>query len=265
MHPKERYNELKRIPEEVKNLEGITDDNVKSRYDERHTRWQINWDSVITGDGVILSQFERITLPFYGKDKYKQVIPSETIQGLPLTELDFIRQENELFKRLKEEVKTERNPIYYKRVETYLNYLTNRQNELSKQPKQQKKTSYEWLINPDTELPELYKLMIDSKLIANETTKQQFIAIFTGQPIDNIEPIKWHQDNASELLYFIGRLEQISQIKHNPKKADYQRMTACFVKPDGKPFKANWKQIKQNISINLSPAKQKVIDELTDF
>jgi len=132
-----------------------------------------------------------------------------------------------------------------------------------KPPKQQKMTSYVWQNNPDKELPELYNLMINKyKLIAPETTYEQFIAVYTGQPIDEIEPIRWHQENASELVYFIDRLEQTDNIVHNPKKTDYQKMTACFVKPDGKQFKANWKQIKQNISINLSSDKQKAIDEL---
>lgn len=132
-----------------------------------------------------------------------------------------------------------------------------------KPPKQQQKTSYVWQNNPDKELPELYSLMIDNyKLIAPETTLEQFKAVFTGQPINEIKPIRWHQENASELVYFIDRLEQTDNIVHNPKKTDYQKMTACFVKPDGKQFKANWKQIKQNISINLSSDKQKAIDEL---
>jgi hypothetical protein len=132
-----------------------------------------------------------------------------------------------------------------------------------KPPKQQTKTSYVWQSNPDKELPELYKLMIDKyKLIAPETTYEQFKAVYTGWTIYEIEPIRWHQENASELVYFIDRLEQTDNIVHNPKKTDYQKMTACFVKPDGKQFKANWKQIKQNISINLSSDKQKAIDEL---
>lgn len=134
---------------------------------------------------------------------------------------------------------------------------------IRKPPKQKKMTSYVWQNNPDKELPELYSLMIDNyKLIAPETTYEQFKAVFTGQAIESINPIKWHQDNASELVYFIDRLEQTDNIVHNPKKTDYQKMTACFVKPDGKQFKANWKQIKQNISINLSSDKQKAIDEL---
>lgn len=134
---------------------------------------------------------------------------------------------------------------------------------IRKPPKQKKMTSYVWQNNPDKELPELYNLMINKyKIIAPGTTCEQFKAVFTGQAIESINPIKWHQDNASELVYFIDRLEQTDNIVHNPKKTDYQKMTACFVKPDGKQFKANWKQIKQNISINLSSDKQKAIDEL---
>lgn len=133
---------------------------------------------------------------------------------------------------------------------------------LNKPEKQQKKTTYQWQNDPDKELPELYTLMIDKyRLIAPDTTLEQFRAIFTGQPAESIISVKWHQDNASELLYFIDRLEQTNNIIHT-KKADYQKMTTCFVKPDNKPFQAAFKNIETNISINLSPDKQKAIDEL---
>ena len=133
----------------------------------------------------------------------------------------------------------------------------------SQKKKSQKKTSYVWQGYSDKELPELYSLMIDKyKLITPETTYEQFKDIFTGQPIESINPIKWHQDNASELLYFVERLKQSNNIDHNVKRADYKKMTACFVKPNATKFEANWKQIKQNISINLSSNKQEAIDKL---
>lgn len=150
-------------------------------------------------------------------------------------------------------------------LQKYLsNEIDHQQKRLArKPPKQQKKTSYVWQNNPDKELPELYSLMINKyKLIAPETTPEQFKAVFTGQAIESINPIKWHQDNASELLYFIDRLEKSNNIEHNPKKADYKKLTACFVKPDGNQFNAVWKTLKTNIEINLSPDKQKAIDEL---
>lgn len=126
------------------------------------------------------------------------------------------------------------------------------------------KISYKWHTNPDKELPELYSLMINKyNLIAPETTYEQFKAVFTGQSIDDsFEPIRWHDENASELLFFINRLVQSSNIAGNPKRADYNKLTACFIKPDGKPFKAVWKSLKTNININLSPDKQRAIDEL---
>ena len=131
-----------------------------------------------------------------------------------------------------------------------------------KPPKQQKKTSYVWQGNPDKELPELYSLMLNKyKLIAPETTLEQFKAVFTGQPIESINPIKWHQENASELLYFIDRLQQTNNIVHT-KRTDYQKLKACFVKPDGSQFNEALKSLKTKIDTNLSPDKQTAIDEL---
>ena len=132
-------------------------------------------------------------------------------------------------------------------------------NLLTKGTQLQKKTSYVWQTDPDKELPELYSLMIDKyKLIAPETTYEQFKAVFTGQAIESINPIKWHQDNASELLYFNEAIKN----KVNDVWQIYQRLAACFVKPDGMQFNAVWKSLKTNIEINLSPDKQKAIDEL---
>lgn len=130
--------------------------------------------------------------------------------------------------------------------------------------KKVKMTSYVWQNNPDKELPELYNWMVNElKLIASETSYEQFKAVFSRQSIDeSFEPIRWHQNNSSELLYFIGRLEQSNNIEHNPKRADYKKLKACFVKPDGSQFEVVWKSLKTNIEINLSPDKQKAIDEL---
>lgn len=144
-------------------------------------------------------------------------------------------------------------------------YLSNEIDHQQKRParkpqNQQKKTSFVWQNNPDKELPELYSLMIKYKLIAPETTSEQFKAVFTGQAIESINPIKWHQDNASELLYFNEAIKnKVNDVWHI-----YQRLAACFVKPDGKPFNAVWKSLKTNIDINLSSDKQKAIDELVN-
>jgi hypothetical protein len=145
-----------------------------------------------------------------------------------------------------------------------LNELDHQQKRPSRKlPKQKKRTTYQWKENTDKELPELYSLLVSKyKLIASDTTIEQLRAIFTGQPIESIYPVKWHQDNASELLYFIIKLEQSNNIVHNPKRADYTKMKACFVKPDGQEFQASWKSLKTNIEINLSQEKQDAINEL---
>lgn len=149
-----------------------------------------------------------------------------------------------------------------------IKYLSHEIDHQQKRParkplKQQKKTSYVWQGNPDIDLPELHSLMIKKyRLIAPETTLKQFKAIFTGQPIESIKPIKWHQDNASELLYFISKLESSNNVVHNLKNSDYQRIRHCFVKPDGEQFKVVWKSLKTNLEINLSTDKQLMINEL---
>lgn len=74
------------------------------------------------------------------------------------------------------------------------------------QPKQNHKKlkSYVWQNNPDNELPELYSQMKDKyKLIAPETTYEQFKAVFTGQPInEKFKRIKWIKSNRL-LAYFL--------------------------------------------------------------
>lgn len=84
----------------------------------------------------------------------------------------------------------------------------------SSQSKAQKMISYVWQNEPNNELPELYNKMIDKyKLIASETTYEQFKAIFTGQPIDEIVKIERTKKFTNVLLaYFVSRLFQ----KSNP-------------------------------------------------
>jgi hypothetical protein len=128
------------------------------------------------------------------------------------------------------------------------------------QPKSKEKISFVWCTDPDKELPELYsKMLKEYQLIASETTYEQFKAIFTGKPINkSFVPVRWHQDNASELLYFNEAIKNKVNVVWNI----YQRLTACFVKPNGEKFNAAMKSIRTNIEINLSLDKQRAIDEL---
>lgn len=122
--------------------------------------------------------------------------------------------------------------------------------------------SYTWLGKSD-ELPELYQRLIDKQLIDPDTTEEQFKAVFEAKPLQKIkeQPIKWHDENASELLYFILQLKASGNIK-NGKQTSYQRLTACFVKPDGSRFDSVFKSLKQRIEIELSEPKQKTIREI---
>lgn len=122
--------------------------------------------------------------------------------------------------------------------------------------------TYKWQSKHADELLELYNLMLTKyKLIDQDTTLEQFRAVFTGQSVELISPVKWHKDNASELLYFVLKLSESHNIP-NKKRTDYLQLKACFVRPDGKPFEANFKELKQNIEINLSSELKSAIDEL---
>jgi hypothetical protein len=99
-------------------------------------------------------------------------------------------------------------------IDKYISYLEQERDNLLKtiSKKQKTKISYIWQSNPDKELPELYSLMIDKyKLIASETKYKHFKAVFTGQPIDEIEKIKKTKKFTNVLLtYFISKLFQES-------------------------------------------------------
>jgi hypothetical protein len=188
-------------------------------------------------------------------DELKNIEPQEAVAKIDKTLYQLIKKE------LLAEIGADGLNDWDRWLQKYLSNEINYQQKkpIRKPPKQQKKTSYVWQNNPDKELPELYSLMINKyKLIAPETTPEQFKAVFTGQAIESINPIKWHQDNASELLYFNEAIKnKVNDVWHI-----YQRLEACFVKPDGKPFKVVWKSLKTNIDINLSSDKQKTIDEI---
>jgi hypothetical protein len=142
-------------------------------------------------------------------------------------------------------------------IERYKLLLQNVQNTKDK-PKPTL-LSYHWNSNPDIELPELYSAMKDIyRLIDQSTTWEQFEAVFIGRPLDEIEPIKWHDDNATELLYFNEEL--VSQV--DKARYKYKRMAACFVKPNGEPFDAVWKSLKTHLSINLAKRKQEAIYQM---
>jgi hypothetical protein len=108
---------------------------------------------------------------------------------------------------------------------------------------------------------------IKGELIDKNTIIEDFKNIFSGKPVNEITPVKWHnKGNASELLYFISQLMEIGFIP-NEKRMNYRRLTGCFVKSDGSTFTENFKELKQSLDISLSPEKklfiEKIIKKLT--
>lgn len=96
-------------------------------------------------------------------------------------------------------------------IEKTLQYYSGKKQQTLNKAKQ-KMISYVWQNNPDTELPKLFKQMINIyKLIASDTTFEQFEAIFTGQPIESIKPIKW-EDQTVLLAYFIAELRTKNKV-----------------------------------------------------
>ena len=125
--------------------------------------------------------------------------------------------------------------------------------------KKLKRVSYNWIGN-HSDIPKLYRAML-TRFILQETTETQFRAIFREEPIENTTPVKWHEDNASELLYFIIRLQEKRKIRQSQQQ-DYIKLKACFVKPDGTVFSSEFKSLRINLETNLSMDKQKAINDL---
>lgn len=201
---------------------------------------------------------------------YIEKYPYVTNEGFINYELS---QLNNYIKKI-EEYFPEDNYYYrfpeYKKLQEYSSVLKKKMLDLDRTHKHKKKKmlTYKWnglYVRIDGELSELYSMMIDEyKLIAPETTYEQLKAVFTANPIDKIIPIKWHDENATELLYFISKLEDTENIERNKKnRSNYKRLEACFIKSNGEKFNPAWKQLKQTMEIDLSEQKREIIDSLS--
>lgn len=202
----------------------------------------------------------------YELEKY-QALVTEKIKALNNEALEVYYHNkslrNELTKEdcqspyLKELIKAERlilDEIDKRQLEAIKELRSSRNNNQNKKP-EKKKTSYVWQMNPDKELPELYSLMIyNYKLIASETTYDQFKAVFTGQPIDEIDKISRTKKFTNVLLtYFVSKLFQES----NPN--DYLSIAeGCF---DGAK-NLSQAQINYFNNKNSLPKNHRLIDDL---
>ncbi len=118
--------------------------------------------------------------------------------------------------------------------------------------------SYKWQGRRD-ELPKLYQ-KLKGDLIAPENRLTDFTQVFSNKDIAIINPIKWHDNNASELLYFVMQLSEYGLIQG--ARLNYETLAGCFVTNDGKKFTASFKNLKQSIPVKLSGVKMAKIEAL---
>jgi len=121
--------------------------------------------------------------------------------------------------------------------------------------------SYEWLAkNSEEDILELFNAL-SGKYISSECSCEDFRHVFSGDPLNEIQPIKWKRDIPSEVIYLIKMLKEYNFIEPN-KRFIYIQLKKLFVRPDGNPFDQKLKQISNNIETGLSSKKQ---DELLEI
>lgn len=126
----------------------------------------------------------------------------------------------------------------------------------NKQDTKKELTTYQWLTDPEKELPELSELYkrMNGKFIA-ETDFESFRAIFTGQPVQSITKLKWLAGSAM-LAYFIDSIRN-----KMPLATDmWETAKHCFEK--SKSLKQSQQSYLKNKINNGKPKKFKLIDEL---
>lgn len=120
--------------------------------------------------------------------------------------------------------------------------------------------TYKWE-GRQSEVRELYKELIGA-LIVEKTTFQDFELIFTGISANEIlNPIRWHDDNATEALYLIRALSD-GVISNDGDK--HKRFARCIVRPDGSEFVDDLKSLysKCHRPKQLDPNKKQLIDTI---
>lgn len=122
-----------------------------------------------------------------------------------------------------------------------------------------KQRSYNWF-GTEEELRLLYKSLVN-KFIIN-TREEDFIGAFSGKAIGEFKPINWHNDNTSEVLFFIKSMTP--ELIPDEGRMNYRRLVGCFVKSNGDPFDGSFKTLNQSVEIELSQQKQKAIKAVID-
>ena len=132
----------------------------------------------------------------------------------------------------------------------------------SSSPKQKNYYTYEWLGKADEDLPQLHRLM---KKFIGLTTITEFKKIFLKTKInEKLKPIKWHENKASEVLYFISKLMEKGLIKDQRNRFSHKMLKSCFAPPDGNIFTQRLKQLKNNLPDNVSKSSQEELVEIIE-
>lgn len=121
------------------------------------------------------------------------------------------------------------------------------------QTQHRRETSFKWT-GREKELKELMRLMIKGNWIDKETNLKDFKAIFTEQPLESIQPIKWGSNIGAEVLYFFKELKGKFVTS---ERMNYKKMNKCIIKQNGKEYNINsWKAISTTIEIDFSKEKK---------
>lgn len=105
----------------------------------------------------------------------------------------------------------------------------------------------EWLgpLEEENQILDLYKSLTEARFI--ECSSEVLLGVF--QPFTFLEPVKWLTNNASELIFFILKLQEFG-FSPTPSRQDWQTLRMLFIKGDGSFFKENFKTLKTDIKIN---------------
>jgi hypothetical protein len=182
----------------IRLIERVDKDRVAQVYQLNYKEFMLLNSDDVEIDGRQVDFIERNLYLMAGKKFSFEAC--KTKQGFELTENDFLKNQFTIIENGRQYLTQFR---HLKQLEIYYDYLISKKASLEKPKPEKKLISFVWQNNAENELPELFSLMLDKyKLIAPETTLEQFKAIFTGQPIETIEPVKWMESNRL-LAYFL--------------------------------------------------------------
>ncbi len=131
----------------------------------------------------------------------------------------------------------------------------------TKAPANQPKTSYTWLNNPNEELPELHQKMIKAGLIAPDTDPENFKNVFKGQPLNEVDPIRWEKEH-NLLAWFIKKLFGYIEKEKNPWDIAKYCFTYFSREASDYILADNLRQANQRRKGNSKPKKSYLVDEL---